>query len=483
MAELEDGDVIRIGESEVRFELEPDAGDQQPQKTVFLQTVINSAGKEIAPAPPSRSKELLEAAYTLMNALASNFDCCDLVNRILSTTLEATHGQRGAVLFAGDEGELLPCDACGHVHMIENGTLRSAEIDEIQISETVARRVLETGETVLFQSARADNPIEASHSMHALSLTSILCVPIRTQDRILGILYIDTDVSDHRYTEEDLLLAAAAGNSAGVALENARIHQALLESQRMEQDIAAAWTIQQGFLVREWPEDDPRLEVYGETRPAKVVGGDFYDFVRLGSDSVGLVIGDVSGKGVPAAITMAQLVAEIRLLSAQEAGSPAEVVRRLNQLLAARSRHGAFCSLALITVDLPTGRLVEVNAGHHPPLRASEGRATSLEGASGPPLGVFPDTVWTESVDELRPGDGVFLYTDGIVEARSAGEQGPSTDEYGSPRLHETAAASGGSTPQALVESVMEDVSAFCAPGVPHDDCTMIGLRYRGHRR
>ena len=134
------------------------------------------------------------------------------------------------------------------------------------------------------------------------------CVPIRTQDSISGILYIDTNIVDHAYTQDDLLLAAAAGNSAGLALQNAQNHQALLQKQRIEQDVEAAWNIQEGFLVSDWSTDDSRFEVYGRTRPARIVGGDFYDFVRIDKDRVGLLIGDVSGKGMPAALTMACLL-------------------------------------------------------------------------------------------------------------------------------------------------------------------------------
>jgi len=268
---LQDGDQILIGETLLRFELEAEKITSVPDKTVFLQTVLDPAGREKEPPPASSSKELLEAAYTLMNALASNFNPCDLVDRVLETTTQAIHAHRGAVLFAGPRGELKPCSVCGNVHSIVNGRPRPADVDEIQISESVARRVLQDGENVLYQSGWANNTVDPSASIAALRLTSILCVPIRTQNSVLGILYMDTDIADHEYTDDDLLLAAAAGNSAGLALENARNHRALLDKQRIEQDIEAAWTIQESFLVSDWPTDDRRFEVYGVTQPAKGV--------------------------------------------------------------------------------------------------------------------------------------------------------------------------------------------------------------------
>jgi sigma-B regulation protein RsbU (phosphoserine phosphatase) len=310
-------------------------------------------------------------------------------------------------------------------------------------------------------------------------------VPIRTRSSIYGILYIDTDLANHEYSEDDMLLAAAAGNSAGLALENARIHRDLLDKQRIDQDIEAAWTIQESFLVSDWRMDDPRLEVYGLTRPAKVVGGDFYDFARLDDDHVGLLIGDVSGKGVPAALTMALLLAEFRLC-ATGVDSTAEVMRRLNARMVGRSRRGTFCTAALVALNLRTGNLMAANAGHHPILRISANRVSTLLPASGPPLGILEGVDWSDETARVQPGETLLLFTDGIVEARNgevetAGER--DLDEYGLDGLEKLARQHPDRTPRELVEAVLADVDRYCTPLVPHDDCTMIALRYHGHGR
>ena len=365
------GDNILIAETLLSFELATELDDRPSVKTVFLQTVLDKTGRVQELPQASGSKAMLEAAYTVMNALASNFNPCDLVDRILHATTKAIQAHRGAVLFAGPEQELMPCSVCGRVHTIQSGQPMPAGVGDISISESVARRVLRDGENVLDQSGWTDESIDPSASIAELRLTSILCVPIRTQNEILGILYMDTDIADHEYTRDDLLLAAAAGNSAGLALENARNHQVLLENQRIEQDIEAAWTIQESFLVNNWSTDDSRFEVFGRTQPARVVGGDFYDFVRIDENRVGILIGDVSGKGVPAALTMAQLLAEFRLF-APGAGAPSEVLESLNERLVVRSRRGMFCTIAAVAINLETGRIVGANAGHHPLVVASQ---------------------------------------------------------------------------------------------------------------
>lgn len=480
--QLNDGDEIRIGNTSLVFSMSRSVEAPPVEKTVFLQTIIDPSGQTQAP-PSTRSKELLEAAYTLMNALSSNFNPCELVNTILSTTMGAVRAQRGAVLFAGKDGELKPCPECGHVHTIRDGIPRLAELDEIEISESVATRVLRDGENVLFQSARSDHVVDPTASIAALKLTSILCVPIRTQNVIRGILYIDTDLADHEYSEDDMLLAAAAGNSAGLALENARIHKDLLDRQRVDQDIEAAWTIQEGFLVRDWPTDDPRLEVYGLTRPAKIVGGDFYDFARLDEDHIGLLIGDVSGKGVPAALTMALLLAEFRLC-ATGAESTAEVMRRLNERMVARSRRGTFCTAALVALDLSNGHLMAANAGHHPVARISADGVSTCLPASGPPVGILEGVDWSDEESVVHPGETLLLYTDGITEARDGSGDTESIredDEYGFAGIERVARQRPERSPRSLIEAVLADVDQFCSPLAPHDDCTMIALKYNGH--
>lgn len=484
VCELSNGDRVLIGETVLRFELGPDTGDTTVQgKTVFLQTVLDPDGHEQELPPTSGSQALLEAAYTLMNALASNFNPCDLVDRVLETTTSAIRANRGAVLFAGSDGQLEPCGVCGHVHTIHHGKSQPAKVAEINISESVANRVLRDGANVLYKSGWADGSIDPSASIAALKLTSILCVPIRTQNEILGILYMDTDVADHEYTNDDLLLAAAAGNSAGLALENARNHQLLLEKQRMEQDIEAAWNIQAGFLVSKWPTDDSRFEVYGTTVPAKIVGGDFYDFARIDENRLGLLIGDVSGKGVPAALTMAQLLAEFRL-RAQGVKSPAVLLAALNEGLVQRSQRGMFCTVAVVAIDLRDGRLLGANAGHHPMLVVSEERVVNILEASGPPIGVLPDITWKDETATIKPGETLVFYTDGIVEARSGATRTPGTvpqGEFGMQRVERVVRERYPTSPRQLIDTIVGEVQDYCAPMSPHDDCTMIALRYNGN--
>ncbi len=482
--ELKDGDVFQIGETRLRFNQEEHADEPEMGTTsLFQETILGPEGL-VAPetAPPARSMALLEAVYKVMNDIAANYDPCGLIDRILETTMRAINGQRGALFLADNDETLAPCPVCGHVHRIRDGVVSPAEPGEIRISGTVARRVLGGGESVLYQDTDSDSELNASESILSLKLRSILCVPLRAKDRILGILYVDTNREDQAYTRDDMLLAAAVGNSAGLALDNARMHREILEKQRIEQEIATAWTIQEGFLVKEWPEDDSRFEVYGETRPAKTVGGDFYDFVHLSPDVVGILIGDVSGKGVPAALNMAQLLASFRL-HARDHASPAEVLRLLNEDLVERSQYGMFCTLCYVRLSLTDGEVVCANAGHLPAMRLAAHGATLEGSASGVPAGILADGTWEDARFRLAPGETLLLCTDGILEAQSSQtrhERSEPAAQYEFDGVTECAAACGGVPPKTLIEKINEDVLRFCAPLPPHDDCTMIAVRYCG---
>jgi len=483
---LRSGDVLRIGETRLRFEEEEEEeGPSEPRTTRvdwFRGTVLGPEGDERPSAIEDRQEAMLRAVCTLMSELSVRYDACSLVDRVLETSCNAIKAQRAALFFAEPgESELLPCPDCGHVHMMENGNLRHALPGEIRISNTVTRRVLRNEESFLCQDSRWDREIELAKSVIELDLRSIICVTIRGQRRVNGVLYVDSNRPGQPYTDDDMLLIAAVGNAAGLALENAHLQREILEKQRMEQEIEHAWTIQQGFLVKSWPEDARRFEVFGETRPAKVVGGDFYDFVQPAGDRVGILVGDVSGKGVGAALTMAQVLAEFRL-RVQTILSPAEVLAALNADLAARSQAGTFCTLHYITLDLNTGNIASANAGHFPALRFGKRKPSEFGAASGPPLGILHDARWSETRSTLEQGETLLLYSDGIVEARmgAALREGDTFVEFGIEGIEKALAREPGARPKRLVEIVEEAVMRFCAPEHPQDDCTMIALRYFG---
>ena len=474
---LRDGDHLRIGETDLIFELEMSGKraarvrKPQPFEATLMQA---SPDKELMP-DLRKTCELLDTVYKVMGEIAANYDACRLQDRILDTVLPVIKAYRGALFLANEEMEITPCPLCGHVHCYVEGELSHAEKEGVRISTSVAAQVLNEGKSVYFEDTETADPARVSESIMRLALRSIICVPIQGKSRIMGILYIDTNQAGQHYGQEDLLLASAVGASAGIALENVFLHRELLDKQRMEQEIETAWAIQEGFLCREWDIDDQRFEVYGDTNPAKTVGGDFYDFVQPKPDTVGLLIGDVSGKGVPAALTMAQILAEFRML-VRDIESPAELLQELNHRMVRRSRRGMFCTLSYARLDLISGSLVWANAGHLPALIISPETNAYKGEASGPPLGVVEDVSWSEDALMLEPGTTLLYFTDGIIEAhpREAG-----AEEFGLSRLWGTPEY--GVSPKFVLEDVNDALKSFLKGAEAHDDCTMLSLRYLGH--
>jgi serine phosphatase RsbU (regulator of sigma subunit)/pSer/pThr/pTyr-binding forkhead associated (FHA) protein len=479
---LAPGDKIRIGSTTIVFQF-ADADDGPDTERLLLNTEIMRRLQEGTDEERITNADvLLEAVYAVMNAVSSDYDPCGLVDRILQTTIKAIGGQRGAVYFANADNELQPCPVCGNIHLIEDGALKPAGPGTISISNTAARRVLVAGESVLIRDAANERDFESTDSIVRLSLRSIICVPLRGKYGILGILYIDTNKPDSAYTNAHLLLTTAVGNSAGLALENARMHQEILQKQRTDQELAFAANIQEGFLVNEWPQLDERYQVYGETRPAKVIGGDFYDFLPLPSGRVGLLIGDVSGKGVPAALSMAQILAEFRVHASMEK-PPVDVVRAMNVAMCARTQRGMFCTVYYGVFDPATGEVFCANAGHHPALCVRRHGTDVLGPPTGPPIGIFDDATWEEGSFRLEPADTLILYTDGIVEARGGSPSKlPETgvEEYGMDSLRGLSEDLRGEPPGVVVREILRDVTRYCEPLTPHDDCTLLALRRTG---
>jgi sigma-B regulation protein RsbU (phosphoserine phosphatase) len=198
------------------------------------------------------------------------------------------------------------------------------------------------------------------------------------------------------------------------------------------------------------------------------VGGDFYDFIKLDKGRTGIVIGDVSGKGVPAALFMAKLGSDMRTLAFTEP-SPSAALMKLNDLLAARSRRGMFATLLYLELDTAEGTLTVCNAGHLPPIvRKADGRLVRLTGSGGAPLGMLPGMRIGEETSAIAPGDIVVLYTDGIVEAMNGREE-----LYGFKRF-EDLLSQGPSDPGGLKDAIIGDVNRFTGLSPQHDDMTLV---------
>ena len=298
-----------------------------------------------------------------------------------------------------------------------------------------------------------------------------LAVPLVSQGELIGVLNLGPRLSEQDYSSDDRKLLDNLAAQAAPAL---RVGQLVREQeaeaatrQRFEQELEVARLIQQNFLPKELPEL-PGWNLAAYYRPAREVGGDFYDVIPLPDGRVGLVVGDVTDKGVPAALVMSATRSVLRA-SAQRMIEPGVVLERVNEHLCPDMPAKMFVTCLYGVLDPASGLLRFANAGHDVPYVKTADGVTELR-ARGMPLGLMPGMVYEEKEAMLQPGDTVLLHSDGIVEAHD-----PERDMFGFPRLKETVAHAAGG--QKLIDRVLTDLEAFIGPDAEQeDDITMVAL-------
>ncbi len=299
-----------------------------------------------------------------------------------------------------------------------------------------------------------------------------LVVPLVTQGELIGTLNLGPRLSEQEYSSDDRRLLATLAAQAAPAIRVAQLvrEQAAeaAERERYEQELKVAQLIQQQFLPRELP-TLPEWQVAAYYGPARVVGGDFYDFIDLGGGRIGVVVGDVTDKGVPAALVMARTHSILRA-EAPRLVAPGAVLARANDLLAAEMPERMFVTCLYLVLDPATGHVVYANAGHNLPyVRTADGVVEFR--ATGMPLGLLPGLQYEEREGDIGPGDSMLLYSDGIIEAHD-----PAGAMYGFPRLRDD--LSGDLSGTELLDELLERLHAFTGSGwEQEDDITMVALR------
>ena len=356
------------------------------------------------------------------------------------------------------------------IYQVAQGSVgeKLKKVVRLKMGQGIAGTVAEEGKPLLLEDAYTHPKFfRGNDEQTGYRTKSMITVPLKVGDRVTGVAQVINRLDGKPFDQDDLELFLALSSMAAIALENARMHQQILEKQRLVKDMEFARTVQESFL----PQKAPEMQSYrfsAHYTPALEVGGDFYDFIHLDKDRTGIVIGDVSGKGVPAALYMAKLGSDMRTLAFTEK-SPAEALMKLNDLLAERSRRGMFATLLYLELDASTGKITMSNAGHLPPIvKRADGSLVRLGAASGAPLGMMPGMKYSQDAVKLERGETVILYTDGIIEAMNAREE-----LYGYDRF-EALVKQSGAHPGALKESIIGDVNRFTGLSPQHDDMTLV---------
>jgi serine phosphatase RsbU (regulator of sigma subunit) len=408
----------------------------------------------------------LALLYQLTQTFNSSLDLDEVLNRVMDEVIAAVHAERGFVMLSEPEGQLA-------FRVARGMDQTSIETPQFQVSRSVVERVAREGEPVLTSDAQTDERFNIRQSVVLLGLRSILCVPLKLKERTIGVIYVDNRLQAGIFTQADLRLLSAIASSAAIAIENARLYQVAVEKGRLEQELLTARRVQVGLMPRQMP-TLPGWEFIARWRPARQVGGDYYDFIETEDGKLGLVIADVTDKGTPAALFMAFTRSIVRS-NLDHAASPAAGITRANRLICKESEHGLFVTLFYGLIDPATDTLTYVNAGHNPPALVSATKLSSpitwLSG-TGMPLGVEEDNAYQQAVVQFKAGDFLAMYTDGITEAVDTDD-----NQFGVDRLQQVLVLSRQNSSAEIVAALERAIELFTGGSPPNDDITLVIAR------
>ena len=458
------GDLIGIGGQTFRYE--PDAKKDTPD-TVFFIEEDNPASQIILSKPveaeppiatdPRQAKVLARLAEILATAFqeAAVLDC--VLDELLKVVPRA---ERGLVLvYEGETGELVPKSI-----RAPHGTPAKVGYSRALMKQALARR-----EGLVIVDAGSEGKASGSDSLLLMGLRSVLCVPITFRNEVFGVLQLDGSPSGGTFSEDELATAVGFAAQVGMSIAYVRLHEKELKRELLDRDLSLARRVQQDFL----PQRPPEVEGYGfavEYTPAQAVGGDFFDFIQLSPTHVAVIAGDVSGKGVSAAIFGARVTSDFRYQSVGQT-SPSIILERVNKSLTHVSRDAMFATAVVAVIDTTTGQ-VEIATAAHPlgVLRSASGWARLVGATGGPPIGIRDRATFPQTSHPLAPGDSIIFYSDGVTEAVNVG-----SDQYGNERLLAAIRPQNGSVRE-LTRALAADVATFSAGCEQRDDITVVAF-------
>jgi sigma-B regulation protein RsbU (phosphoserine phosphatase) len=396
---------------ELPLHLRKEAADEEESESTMT-TIEATQGKGSAQqflevAPSDRLRALLEISTNLSRTL----DLDPLLNQIADTLFGVfKQADRCFVLLLDEAGRPAPKVMRG----------RRPALDDSRFSRTIVKKTIDSMQSYLSEDASNDANLGPAASIAEFKIRSVMCVPLANSDgKPIGALQLDTQDRSKKFLLDDLNLLTIVANLAGVAIQNARLHETVLAREKEQKEIQLARQVQLGFLPQTLP-DVPGYEFYSHYSPALTVGGDYYDFVSLPGGRVAVVLGDVAGKGVPAALLVAKLSSEVRfcLLTVPNL---AEAVSLLNEQMISGGLGDRFVTLAVLVIDPAKHEVTVVNAGHMAPKwykAATEELvdAISLD-ATGLPIGALQGYPFELVTFTLEINDSVALFTDGVTDA------------------------------------------------------------------
>jgi sigma-B regulation protein RsbU (phosphoserine phosphatase) len=344
---------------------------------------------------------------------------------------------------------------------------RSSE--QLILSQTILGTVLHDQQALLLNDVQSDPRFGAHQSVILQNLRSAMVAPLFDNQQVIGLLYADSDDPKIRYDRDQLRAFTLLANLIAVKITNARLLEAQREKERMEQEVAAATRVQETLLAGDLPKV-AGYEIAARQLPCFEVAGDLYDVTPLDDGRIAFVVGDVTGKGMGAALLMSNVLAGLRVLYQQRI-APADLAERIHRQLLRSSEDTRFVTLFCGLLDPETHVLEFVNAGHNPPFLLCAGDELQTLEATGMPLGLLPQATYEAGRIEMPPGALLCVFSDGIPEAM-VGEE-----FYGEERFLDTLRACRTKGIEELLDGALDDLTRFLGEEPPGDDVTLLLLR------
>lgn len=409
----------------------------------------------------------LNNCIEIANLINSELSLGRLLSNVMDTVKDAFQADSASLLLLEEEtGDLVFHIALGDVGE------DIKELYRLKKGRGIAGLVVETGIPQNLEDVYDHPNFSKEYDRRTNYRTrAMLCVPLKARGKTLGVIQVmNKQLPPFVFSREELDMLSTIASSAAVAVDTARIHRQILHKETLERDLSLAREVQQSFL----PPDMPSCrgwDFFAVNHPALEIGGDFFSFSQLPDGRMGIALGDVSGKGIAAALFMARLISDIQYHSLL-CDRPDALLNLVNALLCQRSKHGMFVTLVYMILNLETGELAFSNAGHLRPVCSGSAAPFPLgdEAAKGPPLGILPGITYTCETAVLEPGAALTLYTDGITEAKDG-----FNNLFGETRLMEVLQKTY-DTARDLVSEVSETVDKFSLDRGRSDDMTMVSV-------
>ena len=403
------------------------------------------------------AEQKLVALTKITHALSETVERNEVLTKILDFLLELfTNADRGFIILNNAAGELEP---------VGWKTRHAADDEQIRISKTIIKQVMDSKRPMISSDAASDDRFDLAQSIVDFRIRSLMCAPmINSKDEVIGVIHLDTVKQSVAFDEEELETLTTIAMQASLAVQKSDLFDAAKRSENLKVDLKVANEIQRKFLPQRSIKND-RYDFFSYYRPMQQVGGDYFDYVKLDANRVGIVVADVVGHGIAAALLMAKVSAESRFALAT-CKSAVDAVQSMNTNLSDLNID-RFVTLALALVDFKENKMTIVNAGHMPPLlRNAAGEYRKLaEEEAGIPLGISEDFEYDSFDIALEVGDVVTMYTDGVNEAMNANDEQLTTS-----RLIEELKQSQCKAPQAICERIVKIVARHSGATPAIDD-------------